>query len=461
MMEALDRQKSLTGNQIKIIAAAMLGDMMEFFDYFLIGFVLAFVIKPWNLTYLQVAILLLSSGFGAMFGAAFWGWMADKVGRRIVFNATILNFSVATGLLYFTPDNGWEYMTAMRFFVGFGVGGLYCVDLPLVQEFMPARRRGMVGGLVTACIPVGTMIAGLLAANLTGAGAGNWRILFLIGVLPALLVLLVRMWVPESPRWLMQQGRNEDARQSVAWALQVPATSLPLPNQTELTAPRIGWTELFRYPRSMIVSFLGNLGAQTGVYGLTLWAPTLMVLVLKVPAAEAAGIFAWVAAGGFIGRVFFSFFSDMLGRRVAGGLLGFGAACMLILAAVMHTQTIAGYPAFPILLFLAYFFADGGFAIVGPYAAEVWPAHLRTTGMGAAYGFGGLGKVIGPLGLALIVGSSDIVKPGADVAHLVPAFTYLAAWFALAGAVYLFFGLETKGRSIESIDRQLANRTSV
>ena len=172
MMEALDRQKSLTGNQIKIIAAAMLGDMMEFFDYFLIGFVLAFVIKPWNLTYLQGAILLLSSGFGAMFGAAFWGWMADKVGRRIVFNATILNFSVATGLLYFTPDNGWEYMTAMRFFVGFGVGGLYCVDLPLVQEFMPARRRGMVGGLVTACIPVGTMIAGLLAANLTGAGAG-------------------------------------------------------------------------------------------------------------------------------------------------------------------------------------------------------------------------------------------------------------------------------------------------
>jgi putative MFS transporter len=101
------------------------------------------------------------------------------------------------------------------------------------------------------------------------------------------------------------------------------------------------------------------------------------------------------------------------------------------------------------------FFADGGFAVVGPYAAEVWPAHLRTSGMGSAYGFGGIGKVIGPLGLALIVGSSNLVKPEASVEHILPAFVYLAAWFAMAGAVYLFLGIETRGRSIEEIDRSL------
>ena len=98
----------------------------------------------------------------------------------------------------------------------------------------------------------------------------------------------------------------------------------------------------------------------------------------------------------------------------------------------------------------------GGFAIVGPYAAEVWPAGLRTSGMGSAYGFGGVGKIIGPLGLALIVGSSNVVKPEASVNMLIPAFIYLASWFAMAGIVYFFLGIETKGRSIEEIDGELA-----
>src|SRR5437016_5270647 len=152
MFEILDRRTSLTGNQIKILTAAIIGDALEFFDYFLIGFVLAFLIGPWKLTFGQSAIVLLSSGVGAIIGAYVWGWIADRIGRRKVFIGTVLNFSIATGLLYFTPDNGWIYLTIMRFFVGLGVGGLYCVDLPLVQEFMPSSRRGFVGGLVTAVI---------------------------------------------------------------------------------------------------------------------------------------------------------------------------------------------------------------------------------------------------------------------------------------------------------------------
>jgi putative MFS transporter len=116
---------------------------------------------------------------------------------------------------------------------------------------------------------------------------------------------------------------------------------------------------------------------------------------------------------------------------------------------------IFGVSAFWLLLIVAFFFADGGFAVVGPYAAEVWPSHLRTSGMGSAYGFGGLGKIIGPLGLALVVGSSDVVKPEATLDAIQPAFLYLASWFVLAGAAYLFLGIETKGRSIEEIDRTL------
>ena len=453
MFEILDRHQSLTRNQKRIITVAILGDMLEFFDYFLIGFVLAFVVGPWKLTFLQSAIVLLSSGIGAMAGAVFWGWMADKIGRRPVFNLTILNFSLATGALYFTPDGGWIYLTLLRTVVGFGVGGLYCVDLPLVQEFMPASKRGFIGGLVTAFIPIGVMIGSLFGAYL--APAVGWRGLFAAGVLPALAVLVVRLWVPESPRWLIRQGRVADAKRSLAWALEMDPADLPDPTPAESVVVRTNFMELFKYPRSLAVSWLGNLGAQTGVYGVTLWAPTLFVLVLHIPPAEAAKAMIGLTIGGVIGRFSFSWFSDKVGRRKAGGLLGFGAAAFIALAGIYHGGAIFGVSAFWLLLIMAFFFADGGFAVVGPYAAEVWPSHLRTSGMGSAYGFGGIGKVIGPLGLALVVGSSNVVKPEATLDAIQPAFLYLASWFVLAGAVYLFFGIETNGRSMEQIDAEL------
>ena len=99
---------------------------------------------------------------------------------------------------------------------------------------------------------------------------------------------------------------------------------------------------------------------------------------------------------------------------------------------------------------------DGGFAIVGPYAAEIWPSHLKTSGMGSAYGFGGIGKILGPVGLALIVGSSIYLKPDVPLTEIPTAFVYLGCWLLMAGLVYYFFGLETKGKSLEQIGRELA-----
>ena len=152
MLEALERQQRLTVNQWKIISAAILGDMLDFFDFFLIGYVLAFIVGAWNLTFGQSGFILLAAGVGAIPGAFFWGWMADKIGRRKAFIGTALNFSIATGIMALTPDHGgWVFLSVMRFFVGFGVSGLFAVDQALVQEFVPASKRGWIGGLVTAC----------------------------------------------------------------------------------------------------------------------------------------------------------------------------------------------------------------------------------------------------------------------------------------------------------------------
>jgi putative MFS transporter len=456
MLEYLDNQTKLTSNQYRIIGAAILGDMLEFFDLYLIGFVLAIIIKPWHLTFGVSAVILLSSGVGAMVGAGFWGYIADRIGRKAVFIATVLNFSIATGILAFTPNNGWFFLTFFRFLTGFGVGGLYSVDLPLVQEFVPSNKRGLISGMITSAVPVGSFLAATMGAFL--APHIGWRGLFAVGVLPAALTLVVRAWVPESPRWLARMGRAEEARKSLAWALEVDPKTIPLSAVTFPVQEKPRFRDLFQYPRSLCVSWFGNLGVQVGSYGMNLWAPTLLVLVLRTTPAHASFLFMFCPIAGFLGRIMFSFLSDGIGRRMSGALVGVGAAVSLACAGIFHAQFISGISVFWLMLVVAHVFEDGGYAIVGPYSAEVWPAHLRATGMGSSYGFGGLGKIIGPLGVALIVGSSNIIKPEVSISGLMPAFLYLAAFCLMAGIVYGCFGIETKGRSFESIDDQLTGQ---
>jgi putative MFS transporter len=457
MLDVLEQQQRLTKNQWKIISAAVLGDMLDFFDYGLIAFALAFIVGQWKLTYGQSAIILLSAGIGAVPGALIWGWLADRIGRRTVFIGTALNFSIFTGLMALTPDTGgWIFLAVMRLFVGAGVSGLFAVDLPLVQEFVPTRKRGWVGGVVTCCLPLGSVLAAILGAYVEPYV--GWRGLFAIGLLPAFLTLLIRAWVPESPRWLMRMGRTEEARKSLAWALQVNPAEIELPAAIG-EVKRTPYRELFKFPRSMAVTVLSSLGTQAAGNGIGLWAPTLLVLLLKIPPGRASFLMIWVAMLGFIGRFAWAYLSDAIGRRPSGILLSFGGAVTLVIAGLFHDVFLGGVSVFLLMLMAQRFFGDGGYALVGPYSAEVWPAALRGSGMGFGYGLGNLGKIVGPLGLALIVGSSDIVKPQASLPALEPAMYYLAAWSVISGLAFVLWGIEVKGRSIEEIDEQFARQT--
>jgi putative MFS transporter len=284
----------------------------------------------------------------------------------------------------------------------------------------------------------------------------GWRGLFAIGVVPGLLTLLIRAWVPESPRWLIQMGRVEEARKSLAWALEMDLAQIPAMAQDTEVRQRSRLRDIFRYPKSVAVSFSVNLFSQIGYYGMQLWAPTLLVQLLPVTPARAAMLMIFVNIGGFAGKVTMAFLSDIIGRKASGGIVGFGAAIFLMAGAIWHSVFLGTVSLFWILLIAADVFVEGGFAIVGPYSAEVWPSSIRTTGMGAAYGFGGLGKILGPLGLALIVGSSNIITPAASVAALLPAYSFLAACFVASGLIFLLFGIETKGLSLEAIEDEIS-----
>ena len=452
MLELLEQQKSLTANQWKIFAASVLAGMLDFFDFFLIGFVLAFFVQDWHLTYGQSALILFSSGVAAVPGGIFCGWLGDKIGRRKVLIMMILMLSLATGAMALTPEGGWIYLTVMRFIVGFGVVGVTAVDLPLLQEFVPASKRGWISGLSTGLVPGGGLIAAALSAAF-GATVG-WRGLFLFGLLPALMALVVRVWVPESPRWLMGRGRLEEARRSLAWALQIAPEQIVLP-EVSPEPQKSSWLELFKYKRSLAVGILTGL-SQTGTIGLQLWQVTLIVLVLQVTPAHASFLVIWITLIGIAGRGFGSWITDLLGRRPAGVLCCVLTAVTMSLAGYLHDVTLGAVSAFYLLLLATSFFTNGNSAIVYPYMAEMWPAAIRASGFGFVYGISNLGKFIGPAGLAVIVGASSYVTPKATLDGLVSGFNYFAAWYVLAFLAYLLSGLETRGRTIEELDAAIA-----
>ncbi|HLY46496.1 MAG TPA: MFS transporter [Stellaceae bacterium] len=456
MLERLEQQKKLTANQWRIILTTNLGDMLDFFDFFLIGYVLAYILKDWHITYGQSAVILVSAGLGAVPGAFFWGWMGDRIGRRTVFMLTAMNVAIATGIMYFTPEQnalipGWIFLSFFRFFVGFGNAGMIAVDIPLVQEFVPTYKRGWVAGLTTTLLPAGNVIGAISGAYL--APTIGWRGLFLVGLAPALLVLMIRWWVPESPRFLMRMGRLDEARKSLAWALQCDPGEIELPTSV-IEEEKTRWRELFRYPRSMVAACLIAL-SQTGGVGILMWITALFVMVLKITPAEASYLMIWVGVLGIVGRLVASWMSDFFGRRWSGFAIGMGGAITMALAGYWYDVYLGTLSVFFLMIMIQRFFGDASYAIIGPYIAEVWPNRLRASGMGFSYGIGNLGKIIGPLGLALIVGSSNYVSPKVTAGGIFPALLFLAFWYAQAGLVFLLVGFETKGRSIEEISDAL------
>src|SRR6266566_5084865 len=296
MIELLEQQKRLTSNQWKLICTANVADLLDFFDFFLIGYVTAALTKEWSLTYGQGGAILLASGLGAVPGAFIWGWLGDRIGRRTAFLWSAVTISLATGIMVFTPGPdwiipGWLFLVFFRVFVGVGNAGIFTIDLPLVQEFIPAYKRGWVSALVTTLLPGGGMLAGLVAAWLLPLV--GWRGLFLVGLVPLVLVFMIRYWVPESPRWLMRMGRLEDARKSLAWALMIDPKEIALPAALA-AVDKTRWVELFKYPRLVAAGCLTGL-TQTGGASLGLWGATLLVLVLKASPEHAAFLMIFVS----------------------------------------------------------------------------------------------------------------------------------------------------------------------
>jgi putative MFS transporter len=252
----------------------------------------------------------------------------------------------------------------------------------------------------------------------------------------------------------MRMGRMEDARKSLAWALMIDPQEIALPPAlAEVDKTR--WVELFKYPRLVASGCLTGL-TQTGGASLALWGPTLLVLVLQTTPEHAAFLTIFSTMAAVVGRFFITALIEPLGRRGSATLCMVCGGTLMVLAGYLYDVYIGTWSLFYILFIAQAFFGSANYTVVGPYMAEIWPARLRASGMGLSYGVGNCGKFVGPLGLALIMGAGDIIKPASpNLVMLGPAFAYFAAWYVLGLIGFWVFGYEPRGRTFDEIDAAL------
>ncbi|MGC3956163.1 MAG: MFS transporter [Propionicimonas sp.] len=443
-MQQID-SRPLTRNQKNLISLAVVGNISEFFDMFLIGFAVNVLLKDpnWTLQGHEAGIILAMSGLGTMIGAIGWGRLGDAIGRKRSFFWCVLLFVVFTVASVLTPDNWWVMLAFLRVLVGMGVGGLNIVSIPYVQEFVPAKQRGLLSGLTAVFIPLGLFL-GSVASNFTG---NNWRLLIALGGIPVFLLLWLRM-VPESPRFLQAKGRTDEARQAIAWALEMPVDqvgSLPEVGPKQQSA---SYALIFsKYLKPLIIVSLGSFSFILGASVIQSWGQSILGNAYKFDVHAVANLFMLVSLGDLIGRFSSAWLADRIGRKrvlLIYGLLG--AVGLLISAGstmLAGTGDNAGWIFF-IGILIAMTFGDGAFGVLNPFGAEQFPNEARATGLGLGYGIGSSAKVLGPILLGIMFGSN--VTP-----EIIPAaFLFFGVLLVIGGLTYQL-ATETKGKSLDSI----------
>lgn len=449
-MQQVD-SRPVTNNQKSLIGITVVGNIAEFFDLFIIGFVIMLLLKEpgWHLTGFQIGMIGAASGVGTVLGAVLWGRLADMFGRKISFMACIIVLVLFTAVTITITPGQWELLSLYRIGVCVGVGGLNIVAIPYVQEFVPAKQRGLLAGLTSVFIPLGIFLGSLATKCLAGWG---WKGLVAIGCLPVLL-LVWAAFVPESPRFLLSKGRVEEARKAYAWAMQIPVEQvgeLPVIEEKKSASYSVVFS---KYPRQLAIVTLGSFCFILGAFTIQSWGQAILKESFRFDVDVVAYMFMGVSLADLLGRLGSAWISDYIGRRktmlIWGALGGVGCLIAAFSTKIAIYMGENSYQAAGIIFFIGVLitmgFGDGAFGILNAFGAEQFPNDARSTGVGLGYGIGATAKVFGPYLVGAMIGGG---KPTPEVVFV--PFIIFAIILFVGGVIYLFAN-ETKGKQIEQI----------
>ena len=419
-----------------LFTLCFLGVMFDACDFALFGMALPPVAREFGLNQAQAGLLATVGLVGAFLGALFWGTISDYIGRRTSFSATIGIFSLFTGLV----AASWNVLSlsVFRFLSNFGLGGEVPVALTLTSEYSPSRIRGRMTGSMMAAFPLGLALAALLAYFIIPTY--GWRMVFIIGVIPAVLLFFVRLVMPESVRYLLSRGRVAEAERTVAEIEAKASEGKPLPPAVPVPAgvEERGVTvfELLtpeRRKRTIllwIVSFC-FLWSSNGII-------FMLPQILVQRGFELRQIFVFLfvqAVAAFVGYTACGFLIDRFGRRPVLFLYYFVGAFFHLWFAMASGVWI--YFAIAAVGWVN----PGVYGSNGIYVSELYPTHLRATAVGWFFGIGRVGSFLAPA----VVGVMLQYGLGAYVLH-----TFALSFFIASIALWAV-GIETKGRVLEQI----------
>jgi AAHS family benzoate transporter-like MFS transporter len=358
------------------------------YDLVIYGAVIPLLMKAFHMGPAQTGAIAGYGFIGAAIGAALFGALADKIGRKrtIIFCAFL--FSISMVLTGFT--NSPLAFGFCRFTMGLGVGGSMPNMIALVSDYSPSRNRTFMGGGITSGMQVGGIAAALFSMWLFPHF--GWRSVFFIGAIPLVFMPLYGKFLPESPDYLLKVGRLEQLRALMQRAR--PADSMPEGVSLEVEkrsskAPVAAVLQDGRAFSSVLlwVMFFMNMYV---IYGFTVWLPKLM---MNAGYSLGWGLFFLLTLQvvSFIGVGVFSFVADYIGARsalVIAFLLAF--ACI---ALVPYTHNFAWLS---LLVGMAGFGFSGGQGVSNGYVGSYYPPEIRSTGVGLAFGVGRLGAILGP-----------------------------------------------------------------
>jgi putative MFS transporter len=424
--------------------------VLELFDVFIVGFLVSVVAPLWHLTFGQSSIILLAVGLGVIAGSLTLGRLADKLGRKFSLVSGGLICALSAGAIAFVPDGNWPLFALLRFFVGFGNGGAAVSQTTLMVEFTPTRYRTLLSSITLVPAAGGIFLASLVSSTMLDTL--GWRGIAALSATPVLVSLALWVVAPESVRWLQAQGRVEQARKTAASMLGIPLESIPLSVAKPRAARSVSLLDLLKERRRFWLVLLVYMGANVATTGCYLWGPIIVSQLLRISPRQAATQFIYVSIVGAIGRLGFSVLPHWLGRCRAGQIAAYGTTLAMLGAAVFHSSYLGSLPLFLIFLVGGALFWDGGWSAILPYAAEIFPVRMAARGAGLGQASGGVGKMIGPLVLAMVAGTNNLITPQATADAVLPGFLFLAACALTAGVTFTLIGVEPHGKVLSLTD---------
>ncbi|WP_421555653.1 MFS transporter [Pseudomonas kitaguniensis] len=400
---------------------------------------------------------------GAVLGALFFGWLADRFGRRKLFFITLLLYVGATAATAFS-FSVWSFML-FRALTGMGIGGEYAAINSTIQEFTPARYRGWVDLTINGTFRLGAALGAigsivLLDPQWVGAELG-WRLCFGIGAVLGLLILLMRLWLPESPRWLLIHGRSDEAQKIVE------QIEVGLERQGHVLSAVAGRplrlhvrdnTPLGEVAKTLLVTFrqrslvgLTLLTAQAFFYNAIFFTYALVLTDFYGVPAERVGWYVLpLALGNFCGPLLLGKLFDVVGRRVMISLTYAVSAVLLAISGYLFQRGLLDVTQQAIAWMVIFFFASAAASSAYLTVAETFPLEIRALAIALFYAFGtGLGGIIGPT----LFG--ELIESG-ERSQLLVGYLIGAGLMLFAALVQWRWGTAAERKSLEEVARPLS-----